>query len=253
MLLAFLIDLLRTGSPVLILVAIFAVWMLVDAIRRGEWLWAVFIFIFPFINPFIYYFLVYRQAAPALPAVELPGRNVRQRIHWLKDQIHHLDKAHHHLELGDIYFKQGKLDQADACYRAAIERDAEDRDARAHFGQCLLKQGRPADALPQLEYVAGLDPSHEFGQTLMALAETQMALGRKDEAIATWQRVLEKHTYARARVQLAELLAAKGDSAAALATVREVIEDEAHAPHFQRRRERDWIRRAKTLAAQLQG
>ncbi|MCP5524051.1 MAG: tetratricopeptide repeat protein [Verrucomicrobiales bacterium] len=251
--LALLTDLLRTGSPVLILVGIFAVWMLVDAIRRGEWLWAVFIFIFPFINPFIYYFLVYRQTASPLPAVELPGRNLRQRIHWLKDQIHHLDKAHHHLELGDIYFKQGKLEQAETSYRAAIERDPEDPDARAHIGQCLLKRGRPADALPQLQYVVDLDPTHEFGDTLMALAEAQMALGQTDQAIANWRRVLEKHTYARARVQLAELLAAKGENDAALALAREVVEDEAHAPQFQRRRERDWLRRGKVLASRLRG
>lgn len=252
MLVAFLTDLLQTGSPVLILLGIFAIWMLVDAIRRGDWLWAVFIFIFPFVNAFIYYFLVYRRTASVLPAVELPGRNLRQRIHWLKDQIHHLDKAHHHLELGDIYFKQGKLEQAETSYRAAIERDPEDPDARAHIGQCLARRGRPADALPQLQYVADLDPDHEFGHTLMALAETQMALGRTDEAISTWQRVLEKHTYARARVQLAELLAARGESAAALAAVREVIDDEAHAPQFQRRRERPWNRRAKALASRLQ-
>ena len=40
---------------------------------------------------------------------------------------------------------------------------------------------------------------------MMALAETQAVLGDPDAAIATWQRVLEDHSYARARVQLAEL------------------------------------------------
>lgn len=253
MLLALLTDLLLTGSPLLILLAVFAIWMLVDAIRRGEWVWAIFIFFFHFISPFLYYFLVYRQTASALPAVQLPGRNLRQRMRQLQDQIHHLDKAHHHLELGDIHFKQGKLDKAEASYRAAIERDAEDPDARAHFGQCLLQLGRPKDALPQLQYVADLDPAHEFGDTLMALAETQMALGQTHEAIANWRRVLEKHTYARARVQLAGLLAAKGENDEALALAKEVVEDEAHAPQFQRRRERPWIRRAKALVSQLQG
>lgn len=252
MVLALLTDLLRTSSPLLLLLGIFAIWMLVDAIRRGEWVWAFFIFVFSFFSPFLYYFLVYRQSASPLPAVQLPGGNLRHRIKQLQDQIHHLDKAHHHLELGDIYFRQGKLAPAEASYRAAIERDAEDPDARAHFGQCLLQLGRPEDALAQLQYVAELDPMHEFGHTLMALAETQMVLGRTDEAMATWHRVLEKHTYARARVQLAELLAAKSENEAALALAKEVVEDEAHAPQFQKRRERPWVRRARALVSRLQ-
>jgi hypothetical protein len=252
MLLGTLIDTLRTGSPVLVLLALFGLWMLVDAVRRGEWLWAVFIFIFPWLNALLYYFLVYRRASPvSQQGWELPGAADRRRIKELQDQIHHLDKAHHHLELGDIYFHQGKLAQAEASYRASVERDPEDPDAWAHLGQCLLRQNRPQEALPALERVVARDPQHDFGHTLMALAETLTALGRAEEALTTWRRVLEQHTYARARVQMAELLATLGQTEAARKEAREVLADEAHTPEFQRRRDRVWIRRARALLRKL--
>ncbi len=240
-------DLLVAGSPFWILIGLFAIWMLVDAVRRGEWLWVVFIFLFPPLNAPLYYFLVYRQASGGIRGFELPGAADRRRIKELQDQIHHLDKAHHHSQLGDIYFQQGKLDQAEACYRAALERDPEDLDTRAHLGQCLLRQKRAAEALPLLEQVAAAAPGHDFGHTQMALAETYTALGRPDDALPAWKAVLERHTYALARVQLAELYLARGQADLAKRELDGVIQDDAHAPEFQRKQERVWVQRARTL------
>jgi hypothetical protein len=239
-------------QPWLLLLLAFQIWMLVDAVRRQEWLWAVFIFFFSFLSALLYYFLVYRATAPAAArGFELPGAHERQRIRELEDRIHHLDKAHHHAQLGDIYFRQGKLAKAEACYRAALERDPEDLDARAHLGHCLLRLNRPAEALPLLEHVCAQDPKHDYGYSLMALAETQMALGQEAAAIATWSRVLENHAYPRARVQLAELYLNAGRLHDARTLLEEVIADEAHAPAFQRRRERVWVSRAKQLLRRL--
>lgn len=248
----FLTDLFGVSSPVLLVLGVFAIWMFIDAIRRQEWMWAVFIFLFPFLNAILYYFLVYRQSPSATRGFELPGAQRRQRIKELEDQIHHLDKAHHHSQLGDIYFQQGNLAKAEACYRAALERDATDLDTRAHLGQCLLRQGRTAEALPLLEAACAENPQHDYGHTLMALAEAYGASGRKPEAIAAWQRVLADHSYARARVQLAQLLLEQGQPAPAVDLLQETIADDAHAPAFQRRRERVWVQRGRRLLKQAE-
>ena len=229
----------------------FHIWMLVDAVRREEWIWVVFMFVFPVINDVLYFFLIYRDAVPATRGFELPGAFDRRRIKELEAQIHHLDKAHHHSQLGDIYFQQGKLDKAEACYRAALERDAEDIDTRAHLGQCLLRRKKPEAALPLLEQVRDEDLKHDYGHSLMALAETHSALGNDEAALATWQQVLQSHAYARARVQLAELYLKRGQREQAGAVLREVIEDDVHAPAFQRKRERVWVRRARRLLRSL--
>ena len=239
------------SSPVWLIGFAFQIWMLVDAIRRREWIWAVFIFFFSVISAILYFFLVYRAAAPATRGFELPGAHSRKRIKELEAQIHHLDKAHHHSQLGDIYFQQGKLAKAEACYRAALERDSQDLDTRAHLGQCLLRLKRAAEARPLLEGVVTENPKHDYGHTLMALAETLTALGETDAALKVWQQVTENHSYPRAKVQLAELYLAKNLTEPARAELKDVLTDDPHAPAFQRRRDRVWVRRAKGLMRRI--
>ena len=239
------------SAPATLLFAAFQIWMFVDAIRREEWMWVLFLVFLPGFSALWYYFYVYRSAPSITRGFELPGAHSRKRIKELEAQIHHLDKAHHYSQLGDIYFQQGKLEKAGACYRAALERDAEDIDTRAHFGQCLLRQNKPLEARSILESVVAENPKHDYGHSMMALAETLGALGETDAAISVWQRVTESHTYPRARVQLAQLLVAKGRNDLALAGLREVIADDPHTPGFQRKRDRVWVKRAKKLAGRL--
>jgi hypothetical protein len=238
-------------NPVFLVMSLFNLWMLIDALRREEWIWALFIFIGFGFSALLYFFLVYRAAPSATRGFELPGAHDRRRIKELQAQIHHLDKAHHHFQLGDIYFQQGKLDKAEACYRASLERDGEDIDTRAHLGQCLLRKKKPEEARPLLEKVCAENPRHDYGHSLMALAETLSALGDKDAAITTLKRVLEDHSYARARVQLAELYLQKQQTQQARTELTEVLADDAHAPAFQRKRERVWVRKAKGLLKKL--
>src|SRR5206468_2890447 len=164
-------------SPPLWLAMAFTFWMLIDAIRRKEWVWAACIFFFSAFAAFWYFFSVYRASPSATRGFELPGAHQRKRIKELKAQIHHLDKAHHYSQLGDVYFQQGKLGQAENCYRCALERDPQDIDTRAHFGQCLLRQNKVREARPLLEGVIAENPKHDYGHSMMALAETLTALG----------------------------------------------------------------------------
>jgi len=239
----------------LILMYIFQFWMLVDAIRRQQWIWAIFIGFSLFIwkswglSAILYYFLVYRQYAsgPDFSGFELPGAVDRRRIKDLEAKIHHLDNAQHHLELADIYFQQGKLDKAQIEYEAAYERDKDDPDIQAHLGQCLLRLGKAQEAYDLLHKVASEDPKHDYGFTMMALAETHMKLGSNDSAIQLWEMVLENHSYPRARVQLAELYIQKNELQKAKGILEETLSDEEHSPEFQRRKDRVWISRAKSL------
>ena len=238
-------------SPFFLLFLIFQLWMFIDAIRRREFVWAAFIFIGSFISTLLYYLFVYRDAPSATRGFQLPGAVDRRRIKDLQAKIHHLDKPHHYSQLGDIYFQQGKLVKAEECYRAAMERDPQDIDTRAHFGQCLLRAKRPAEARPLLEGVVAENPKHDYGYSQMALAETYMALGENDKAFALWKQIVEHHSYARAKVQLAEIYLARNQPDLANHELREVISDDAHAPTFQRRRDRIWIRQARSLMAKV--
>ncbi len=236
-------------NPVWLAMTVFQIWMLVHALRSREWLWAFFIFIGSGLGAIWYFFSVYRDSASS--GFELPGAQSRARIKELQSKIHHVDNAYHHFQLGDIYFQRGKFTEAEKCYRAALEREPKEIDARAHLGQCLLRLKRPGEARPLLESVMQEKPEHDYGHTKMALAETLTVLGETDHAIRCWQQVTQNHSYPRAKVQLAELYAAKKQNDAARAELKDVLSDDPHAPAYQRKRDRVWVRRAKRLMARL--
>ena len=246
------------GGPIQIVVALlifgFMAWMFVDAVRRGEYIWAAFIVIGWGLSAVLYYFMVYRPSGGMgnpLTGFELPGAADRRQIKALQASIHHLDKPHLHLQLGDIYFNQDKLDLAEQSYRAAYERDPNDIDIRAHLGSCLVRRGKTAEALPLLQAAVAQNPRHDYGYTLMTYAEALTAAGQVDAAMATWKQVLSLFSYSRAKVQYAQLLADRKNYAEARELVRSVIEDEPYEPTFQRKREKVWLSRAKSLQRSL--
>jgi hypothetical protein len=228
---------------------VFTAWMFIHAVRSGEYIWAAFIFFF-FFSAILYFFLVYRSSGGMgnpMAGFELPGAADRRQIKKLQADIHHLDKPHMHLQLADIYFSQGKLEEAEESYRAAYARDANDDDIRAHLGNCLVRREKAAEALPLLEAVCAQNPKHDYGYTLMTLAETQAACGKTDESLATWRQVLKLYGYPRARVQFADLMIQRKEYAEARKSLEEVIHDAPYATSFQRKREAVWFNRAKAL------
>jgi hypothetical protein len=236
-------------DPLVLAITAFQLWMFVHAVRNRQWVWAFFILIGSGLGAMWYYFMVYRDSGSS--GFELPGAQSRARVKELEAKIHHLDNAYHHFQLGDVYFQRGKFAEAEKCYRAALARDPQDVDARAHLGQCLLRLNRPAEARPLLEGVMNEKPEHDYGYSMMALAEALTALGEKDNALLYWQHITQNHSYSRAKVQLAELYVEKNQAAAARTELKDVLSDDAHAPSFQRTRDRVWIRRAKSLLEKL--
>ncbi len=241
------------SSLIFLALTAFQIWMFVDAIRRQEYIWAAIIFFFSILSALLYYFFVYRPSGGGNPMAgfELPGAADRRQIKSLQAEIYHLDRAHHHRELADIYMNQGKLDKAEASYRAAYERDPKDEEICAHFGTCLVRAGKAQEGLPLLEAVCAGNPRHEYGQTLMTLAEGLTATKQTDRAIATWKQVLEMYSYSRARVQYAELLIQKQDYAQARKYLQGVIDDEPYAAKFQRKTEAVWISRARAALRKI--
>lgn len=231
------------------LVLLFTLWMIIDAVRKGEWAWVVYMLIMPGLAAAWYFFYLFR--GPTSRGFELPGAHDRRRIKELQARIHNLDHAHHHSQLGDVYFQQGKYEQAEGCYRAAMQRDGNDPDTRAHFGQCLLRQKRAAEARPLLEGVLRENPKHDYNYTAMAYAETLAALGETDNAIKSWEYVVANNSYPRAKVQLAELYLAKNEPDLARTQLKDILADDPHAPAYQRRRDRVWVSRAKSLLRKL--
>jgi hypothetical protein len=94
-------------------------------------------------------------------------------------------------------------------------------------------------------------PDHDYGYSMMAMAETLTTLGESDNSLLYWQHITQNHSYPRAKVQLAELYLAKNQFDLARAELKDVLSDDIHAPAFQRKRDRVWVRRARGLMGKL--
>ncbi|MGE0159968.1 MAG: tetratricopeptide repeat protein [Gemmatimonadales bacterium] len=101
-----------------------------------------------------------------------------------------------------------RLDEAIVEHRLAKRLDPLTPVHTAWLGGLYLFDGRPRDALPELEEINTLVPTNFWGRVL--LGETYMAMGMPDSAIAIQTRIAE--TQPRARWLLARNLAAAGRS-----------------------------------------
>jgi len=181
---------------------------------------------------------------------ELPGAHHRRRIKELEAQIHHLDKAHHHSQLGDILFSAGQARQSpDLLSRGAGARP-HGIDTRSHLGQCLLRKRKPQEARPLLEQVCVENPKHDYGHSDDGAGGDSGSVGRNRNGPSRVGAVLEDHSYARAAVQLAELYL-QNQSATWPGELIEVVADDAHAPAFQRRRERGLGAKSESLKRKI--
>ncbi len=131
-----------------------------------------------------------------------------------------------HYNLGYLYARQGRLDEAIGHLRKAVATPSISPMliARCHgvLGDCLTAQGKIDEAIPHYEETVRLFPAGELGHTSFALALA--SAGQHDRAIAEWRESIRlSPSLWSAHVGLAEALLASGDSSGAAAECREVL------------------------------
>jgi tetratricopeptide (TPR) repeat protein len=94
-----------------------------------------------------------------------------------------------HISLGDIYYKQGQLTEAEAEYKAAIHLDSESTDSRYGLGQVYLNSEKVSEAEVQFKKVVSLSPGssigyYGLGQTYRKMGEYGDALTLLDKAVS---------------------------------------------------------------------
>lgn len=85
--------------------------------------------------------------------------------HFLKNNPKHLEANR---KLGHALFKQKKTEEALAAFKAALTYWPQDAELLANYANVLLEVAQFADALPVLEKVCGLKPTHAIGWLKLA-------------------------------------------------------------------------------------
>ena len=141
------------------------------------------------------------------------------------------NSAEAHQELGDVYFRQGRHDEALAEFGVALLLDPTRAEASAAIAQIHLRDGRYAEAADVARHTVTLAPAHK--EARYVLATSLMRLGKTDEGrqeLATFERLQSEATAARFReLELnglrrdAAVSSANGDFAKAAELLRKAV------------------------------
>lgn len=125
--------------------------------------------------------------------------------------------------LGSDFLKQGKVAEAIQEFRRVLSRDPQSITGRFNLGAALLKSGRATEAVAEYEKVLAIEP--DFAQGHLALGHALMRAERLADAIAHFKVAVQLqpgHTHARN--SLATAFAAKHQWGEAIRCWREALE-----------------------------
>jgi hypothetical protein len=215
---------------------------------EGFWLWIIII---GGIIGAIAYFLI--EGLPDMRNVQrtLRGPARRSRIHVLRALVIQNPSAGNFEELGDLLLEEKRYrDAKDAFDRAlSVRTDSIDPFYRRGIAEFELRDDEAAVA--DLQRVTAADWKYDFSRAACLLGQSLARLGRDEEAMAVFDKLTQNATGAEPLVAAAEFFAAHGRQTEALEIAREIAMRDATMPHYQKRRDRKWLRKAKALERSL--
>lgn len=99
--------------------------------------------------------------------------------------------AAYYEQIGHALASWSAYPAAEANYRASLERDPERPTARLSLARCLLSEGRPEDALREVQTVLKLDAQNHAANRMMG--ELALGAGRAREAEQILRRVVQRN------------------------------------------------------------
>jgi len=175
----------------------------------------------------------------------------RRRIHELERAILDNPSAGNYEELGLLYLDDRKFARARACYDKAISSRTDSIDPFYRRGVAEIELRDFAAAVPDLERVIAADPTYDFHRALGLLAHAYAETGKSQEAAALFQQAIKISTSSETYYNYALFLHSQGRKDEARQWAQKILDKGPTMPGYQRRRERQWFRKAYALLARL--
>jgi tetratricopeptide (TPR) repeat protein len=108
---------------------------------------------------------------------------------WRDAQTKYPTGARAHNNVGEILYRQGKMDEAIACFREAVRLLPNYIDALNNLGNSLTEQGDVKGALQFLDLALRLKPG--YSETLNNLGNAYYKLGHKEDAVVKYREAIK--------------------------------------------------------------
>lgn len=138
-----------------------------------------------------------------------------------------------HTDLGDELTRQGRIDEAVASFRRALELDPNWYDAHNGLGMALLRRNRPADAIRHFDFATAINPQR--GAAFAGRGAALVQMDRLDDAFGAFQQSLQLDPhFADAHANMGAILARRGDLDGAVRHYEEALrlQPELARTHF---------------------
>jgi tetratricopeptide (TPR) repeat protein len=130
-----------------------------------------------------------------------------------------------HYNLGNVYLKQGRLQEAITQYHQTLQIKPAFAGAHHNLGAALLRLGRLDEAMSQFQKTLQIKPNHLDAR--VNLGNVLIQMGRLDAGISQYREALQIDPgYWKARFNLGNALAQKGDLADAIAQFQQALQSE---------------------------
>jgi hypothetical protein len=173
-----------------------------------------------------------------------PGRGYREK----KQQVELVGSVDAKRALAEESVKRGYFNEAIELYESAMQGPLGASDPTLLKGlaraRMLAGQGSQAEAL--FVQLKELDPAAFDTDAELDYARTLALQGKNDEAVAQFEKVVNRYPGEEARARFALLLESLGQEARAQALFAEILKSVKGAPSYYRSRQREWVSIAKS-------
>ena len=218
--------------------------------KRPDTFWVWIIIIGGFIGAFAY-FLIEGMPDFANIGRKLKGPGRRRRIRMLRAMVLDNPSAGNYEELGELLLTEKRYAEARDAYDHALAARTDLLDPFYRRALALFQLRQYEAAARDLKHVTTADPKYDYSNAFCLYARSLAAMGRKEEAQAAFEQLIERSHSAETLYEAAAFFADNGREAAARDIVQRIISREITMPRYQKRRDRTWLRKAKALGRKL--
>lgn len=227
----------------------FWVWMLVDCYQhepnRVIWFFIVLFLYFP--GALIYFFKPNSKSQPRKVLHPLRHLQLQKELHQARIGAKYIGKAHQYLILGNILLELGELEQAEACYNKALNK--EPKNPYILWGAALVAfhRNRFAVASRHLELLLKIDPKHLQGDASILYAKVLFSLGKWANAKSHLKQDIYYWGHPESTIMLAKIEIQDGNNVAAKNLLQKMLSKLKDAPTYHSQRHQQVIREAKGI------
>jgi hypothetical protein len=217
--------------------------------RRPDTFWLWIIIIGGFIGALAYFLIEGPDFGNIGRSLKGPGR--RRRIRMLRAMVLDNPSAGNYEELGELLLLEKRYAEARDAYDHALAARTDHIDPFYRRALALFQLRDYEAAARDLKHVTAVDPKYDYSNAFCLYARTLGLTGHQAEALAAFDQLLERSHSAETLYEAAAFFADNGREPAAREITQRITARELTMPHYQKRRDRVWLRKAKALGRRL--